>query len=92
MKRISIIHFCLIGVVVFSTCETGPDTNLNSQGIEPSEWYQFPTWSPIGKWIAYEHYAIDSLFGIWLVRPDGSNKVWLTDGISFFVKRRVHPR
>ena len=68
-------------VLNFTACDKQPTESMNLSDEYPSEWYLFPTWSPTGEWIAYEHYAIDSLFGIWLVRPDGSKAHFETSGI-----------
>lgn len=69
-------------MLIFLECDKQPMESMNVHGEMPSEWYSSPTWSPTGEWIAYEHYAIDSLFGIWLVRPDGSDAHFETRGTS----------
>lgn len=34
----------------------------------------FPKWSSNGQWIAYNNIACDSQCGIWIMKPDGSDK------------------
>ncbi len=79
-KSFSVFNIIFALFLCFSACD-GPTETMNVSGEVPSDWYLFPTWSPTGEWIAYEHYAIDSLFGIWLVRPDGSENHFETRGI-----------
>ncbi len=41
----------------------------------------FPEWSPDGQWIAYDRTVPLDSIGIWIMRPDGSEKQKVASGI-----------
>ena len=42
--------------------------------------FEAPVWSPDGQWLAWIGFPIDSLPGFWVMRPDGTDTIFITDG------------
>lgn len=54
-------------------------TTQLSAGSYPSVLYEFPSWSPDGNWLAFQHNLPSGVFDIYVMRPDGSGLLRLTD-------------
>ena len=39
-----------------------------------------PVWSPDGEWLAWDAFPSGSLPGFWVMRPDGAEAIFITDG------------
>lgn len=63
--------------LVFLNIEDETQTSLSSKELG-TEWFTFPSCSPDGKWVAYT--ASD---GIYLIRPDGTQKQLLVSILPF---------
>ncbi len=42
--------------------------------------FSAPAWSPDSEWLAWEGFPSGTLPGFWLMRPDGADAVFITDG------------
>lgn len=74
LQKYSCLIIIGLAALHWSACEEQPTDAKINYPYEPAQWYGVPAWSPTNEWIAYNYSGPEgpSSWGIWFIRPDGS--------------------